>query len=207
MEIGAGELTNICEILKKNKNINFEHVLALDLSLPRLICGNNLLNKNSIYIDYCINSNAENIPLGENSIDLLFTVHCLEQVPYIARNIIKEMIRVANKYVVLIEPSYEFGTEVTRNRIFHKDYIRINQNMFKDLDAEIIYREKNRLSSYISSSEIIILKKKDFDKPKKFKLICPNCKKDLNLIKKDLVCNKENKIYEKKDGVFVFNQN
>ena len=105
LEIGAGELTNIFEILKKNKKINFENVLALDISLPRLVEGNKFLNKNSIYIDHCISSNAENIPLEDNSIDLLFTVHCLEQVPHIAKNIIREMIRVANNFVVLIEPS------------------------------------------------------------------------------------------------------
>lgn len=205
MEIGAGELTNIFEILKKNKKINFENVLALDISLPRLIVGNNLLKKNLIYIDHCINSNAENIPLGDNSIDLLFTVHCLEQVPHIAKNIIREMIRVANNYVVLIEPSYELGSEVTRNRIFKKDYIKLNKDIFKGLDAEIIYREKNRLSSYISTSEIVILKKKKRkNTPKKFKLVCPTCKKELNLINKNLVCNEENKIYRKKDGVFIF---
>ncbi len=207
LEIGAGELTNIFEILKKNKKINFENVLALDISLPRLIEGNKFLNKNSIYIDHCISSNAENIPLGNNSIDLLFTVHCLEQVPHIAKNILREMIRVANNYVVLIEPSYELGSEVTRNRIFKKDYIKLNKFIFRDLDAEVIYREKNRLSSYISSSEIVILKKKnekEKDAPTKSIFICPSCKKELNLTKNGFVCDVENKKYEKKAGVLLF---
>ncbi len=188
MEVGAGELTNILEIQKKNKKIIFDKVFALDVSLPRLIVGNKFLRENSAKIDYCISSNAEKIPLSDNSIDLLFTIHCLEQVPHLAKNIIKEMLRVAKKYVVLIEPSIEYGSEITRNRIYAKNYVKLNNNMLKDIDAEIIYRELNRLSSFISSSEIVILKKKS--------------SKNLSGTFK---FNPENKAFEKKDGIFIFN--
>ena len=188
MEIGAGELINIFEIQKKNSKIDFYKILALDISLPRLVVGNKFLEENSVKIDYCINSNAEKIPLSDNSIDLLFTIHCLEQVPNLAKNIIKEMLRVAKKYVVLIEPSIEYGSEITRKRIYAKDYVKLNNNMFKDIDAEILYRRLNRLSSYTSSSEIVILKKKS---SKNFS--------------GNFQFNPENKAFQKKDGVFIFN--
>ena len=98
------------------------------------------------------------------------------------------MLRVAKKYVVLIEPSIEYGSEITRKRIYAKDYIKLNNNMFKDMDAEILYRRLNRLSSYTSSSEIVILKKKS---NKNFS--------------GNFQFNPENKEFEKKDGVFIFN--
>lgn len=206
MEIGAGELTNIFEIYKNNnKEIVFDKILALDLSLSRLKSGKKFLNENFFHIDYCIKSNAENIPLSNNSVDLLFTIHCLEQVPHIAKYIIKEMIRVSKKYVVLIEPSYQYGSHVTRKRIFKKNYVKIDNDTFKDLDAKVVYREKNKLSSYTSSSEIVILeknKKKNYSN--NFNFICPICKNSLIENKNSLTCLHDKKIYKKFNEIYLF---
>lgn len=59
------------------------------------------------------NGDARNIPLPDRSVDLAFTVHCLEQIPYDVDLAVREIARVA-KEIVFIEPFGEcqrgFGT-------------------------------------------------------------------------------------------------
>lgn len=52
-------------------------------------------------------ASAEYLPFEDNSMDLIFTVHALEQMPLILDNVIKEMHRVCKIGVLLFEPIYE----------------------------------------------------------------------------------------------------
>ena len=45
--------------------------------------------------------------------------------------IFKELLRVSRKYIILIEPSYEFGTPETRDHIIKKGYLKITKNLLK----------------------------------------------------------------------------
>ena len=114
LEVGAGELTLLVEVLKrirdKNKQIN--QVAALDISLNRLLVGKKLIDNSKVKIDYLAKANAEKIPYKSNSFDFVFTSHCIEQVPHLFKNILDELMRVTRKYVVLVEPSYESGTDI-----------------------------------------------------------------------------------------------
>mgnify|MGYP001185280535 CR=1 FL=1 len=205
MEIGAGELTNFLDIYKKSGN-NFRRMIALDLSFNRLFKGKKFLEDNKFKLDYYLCGNAEKIPLSDDSVDLSYSVHCLEQVPHLAEKIVKEMIRVSKNYIVLIEPSFQFGSIATKNKIFKKGYIRLSDIFFKKFNANIIYRNIDRLSSYTNSAEIIILEKANKkNNGDKFEFICPDCKNILELDKNKLFCKHDNSIYDKKNGIFIFN--
>ena len=157
IEVGAGELTTLYPIIKRVNNLNF--ISALELSPNRLKHGNAFLKKKNIRIDHLIACDASNIPYENNSFDISYTQYCIEQVPHLAKKIIDEMIRISSKYVVIVEPSYQFSNKITRNRILHKGFPMLNDHHFKNLDAKIIYRDGLPFTRYALYAEVTILEK------------------------------------------------
>ena len=110
--------------------------------------------------------------------------------------------RVSKKYVIFIEPSYEFGSEVTRNHIYKKGYPIIKENLFNEKNYKIIFRNSVPIKSYINGTEIIIIKKNKISKNKNNNiLICPRNKKILKIKKNSLICEEENIFYKIKKGI------
>jgi len=83
LEVGAGELTLAADIIKNLKKYFLDYTGALDLSLNRLIAGNEFLKKQNLNIDFVVNGDASNLPFPDNSFDIVYTSHCLEQVPHL----------------------------------------------------------------------------------------------------------------------------
>ena len=83
LEVGAGELTLVAAIIKNLKKYFLDYTGALDLSLNRLIAGNEFIIKQNLNIDFVVNGDASNLPFPDNSFDIVYTSHCLEQVPHL----------------------------------------------------------------------------------------------------------------------------
>ena len=99
---------------------------------------------------------------------MVYTVHVIEQVPSLYLKIVKELVRVSSNIIILIEPSYEFGSSSSKKNIFKKGYTQIRDSDFNRLDYKLIYRDIMELRTYINGSEIVILKKnKNKNKNKK----------------------------------------
>ena len=148
-------------IVKKNLNkygFNLEKQACLDLSIKRLIEGKKRLNfPDNLKL---IQADASSIPISDNEYELAYTCHCLEQVPHIFENCLNEIVRIASKYIVLIEPSFEKSNEITKKHIFKKDYIKINnKKLSKIKNVKKINRFKMPFIQYINGAEIIILEK------------------------------------------------
>ena len=117
-----------------------------------------------------------NTSFPDNSFDMVYTVHVIEQVPSLYLKIVKELVRVSSNIIILIEPSYEFGSNSSKKNIFKKGYTQIRDSDFNRLDYKLIYRDIMELRSYINGSEIVILKKnknKSKKNKNKTKFICP----------------------------------
>jgi len=67
--------------------------------------------------------------------------------------------RVTRKYVVLIEPSYESGTEESKNYLLRKGYLRLSDKLLKKTGYNLIFRKGFPVQQYINGSEIIIFEK------------------------------------------------
>ena len=182
LEVGAGELTTIDELLgklKKSKKTP-KKIGAIDISLKRLIEGKKFSDKKRRNIKLIARADSSKLPFPDNSFDMVYTANCLEQVPELFSKSIKELVRVSSNLIVIIEPSYEFGSDSSRKNIFKKGYTRINDNHFKKLGLKPIYRNKLELRYYISGTEIIILKKNKIKKNiNKSDYICPSSHKNL----------------------------
>ena len=201
LEVGAGELTLIAELLNKLKKKKIKKA-ALDISFQRLLKGKEFLKKKKIKLNYIVKADASIQPFANNSFDIVYTSHCLEQVPHLFNKIVDECVRVSKKYVIFIEPSYEFGSEVTKNHIYKKGYPIIKENLFNEKNYKIIFRNSAPIKSYINGTEIIIIKKNKISKSKNNNvLICPQSKRFLKIKKNSLVCKKKNIFYKIKKGI------
>tara|TARA_Y100001970_G_C14248059_1_gene869703 strand:+ start:738 stop:1787 length:1050 start_codon:yes stop_codon:yes gene_type:complete len=197
LEVGAGELTLIAELLNKlKKKENFKKA-ALDISYHRLNKGQNFLKKKKINLHHIIKGDAANQPFADNSFDIVYTSHCLEQVPHLFNKIVNECVRVSKKYVIFIEPSYEFGSDVTKNHIYKKGYPIIKKKLFSERNYKIIYRNSSPVKSYTNGTEIIILKKnRDKKTITKSLFICPSCRRSLKINNHNLICENENLLFK-----------
>ena len=161
LEVGAGELTQYF-LLKKDldkKNYKIKRSCGLDLSLKRLEAGKEFLNSKNQEIEI-FQADAQKMPFKDNEFDILYTCHCLEQVPHLLEPCLKEMIRVSKKYVILIEPSYEFTNKVTRNHIYKKNYVKIfDKSLDKILKNFKFKRFKMPIFQYVNGAELIMIEK------------------------------------------------
>ena len=174
LEVGAGELTNLDALIKKLKK-KPKKIGAIDISFNRLLKGKRFINKKNRKINLLARADASKLPFSDNSFDMVYTANCLEQVPELFLKSVSELVRVSSGIVVIIEPSFEFGSNSSKNYIFKKGYTKIKANHFKKLNLKPIYRDILEFRYYIAGTEIIILKKKkDIRKNKnKTNFICP----------------------------------
>lgn len=121
LDVGAGELTTLLPIAKRfGKSKKY---IALDLALLRLKKGKPFFEKESGLKVKTIHASAANIQLPDKSVDLVFTAHCLEAMPYDFKKAIDEMCRVSKHWVILIEPSFENGNIHEKIKILGYDYV------------------------------------------------------------------------------------
>ena len=157
IEVGAGELTTLLPVVQKTKKINF--VSGLDLSFNRLKKGKEFFDKYGVNINHLVACDASKLPYRDSSFDLVFSHYCIEQVPALAEKIINEMIRVASKYIIFIEPTYEFSNASTRNKILVKGYPILKRRHFTNNKSKIIYRDGLPFARYSTYAELTILEK------------------------------------------------
>ena len=64
-----------------------------------------------------------NLPLLDNSIDIVYTSHSMEPNGGHEEELLAELYRVTNNYLILLEPAYEFASEEARARMRKHGYV------------------------------------------------------------------------------------
>mgnify|MGYP003942991357 CR=1 FL=1 len=128
LDAGAGELTTTAGIANC---LEVEgQIYAFDISWSRLYVGQKYFkDKTNREINVFI-ADLKNIPVLDDSIDLVYTNHALEPNRGSEDEILSELLRIANKRIVLFEPYYEAGTLQIKDRMDSHNYI-------KDLEGAI----------------------------------------------------------------------
>ena len=203
IEIGAGELTTTHSLLSQLNLKKLKYFGGIDLSFKRLNIGKKFLKKKGFRINFIARANAAEIPFSDNSFDVVYSNYCLEQMPHIFDKIVDEMVRISKKYVVLIEPSYEFGSRASKNKIISKGYPIIKTKNFRNnASYQLLLRKPTPFRRYINGSEIIVLKKK-LKKHLKSEVYykCPVSKKRLFKRKKIFLTKNGNYFYPIKNNI------
>jgi hypothetical protein len=96
---------------------------GFDVSWSRVRLGKDFAGKHRIGADlFC--GDLFNIPLADGSMDVVYTSHSIEPNGGREREAIRELARVAGKWLVLLEPAHEFAPPEARARMEKHGYIR-----------------------------------------------------------------------------------
>jgi hypothetical protein len=123
LEAGIGEGTSLAPILS-HMTMRPTHVLGFDLSLSRLLYARRHLADGGQSEVKLFTADLERIPIATGSVDVVLTVHAVEPNHGHEREILSELLRVARKHLVMIEPSYELASQEARERMNHLGYVR-----------------------------------------------------------------------------------
>ncbi|MBG9754109.1 methyltransferase domain-containing protein [Lysinibacillus sp. RSDA_15] len=183
LEVGVGEATSLLEIIKSSR-VNYDKIFGFDLSWSRIKYAKKLLEEVQLSDVELFTGDLFNMPLANNSIDLVYTVHTLEPNGGKELEALKELYRVANKYVVLVEPYYEGANNEAKERMDRLGYIKGLEDKINQLGYKILLNKAlNNDMNPLNPANIIVIEKQKDDHKSSAILCCPITKSPLKFIK------------------------
>jgi ubiquinone/menaquinone biosynthesis C-methylase UbiE len=207
MDFGCGELTNFYTLIN-NIKIKNKTFFAYDLSFSRIMIGKKFLDKKKKKIELKLfSNNSINIPLPDNSIDVITSCHAIEPNKKNANKILKELWRISKKKLILLEPNNQLGDKLIKQRFKEHNYILDLEEKIKKITPNYKIIDNKIFFNPLNPSSIFILEKNS-NKSNKFNFLNP---KDSN----DILKKKLNFFYSKKTGqmfpivddIIIFNKN
>ncbi len=179
LEAGVGEATSLNFVMQYLKNKE-AHVYGFDLAPSRIKKGIQYLDKYNMNANLFV-ANLLETPFQDNAFDIVYTIHALEPNTNNAMQIVRELLRITNKYLILFEPSYELGNQATKENIEKHKYIRNLYNDVKSIpNINILKYELCPIGTYSNNPAIMVIKKQDTTKSiNEKKYACPICHKPL----------------------------
>jgi len=166
LEVGVGEATTLTSVIKSLK-VKPKKCLGFDISWSRIKVANQWLFDNSEKAELFVGDMFD-IPLSDNSIDVVFSSHSLEPNGGNEERLMRECYRVAKKAVLFIEPIYELASKEAKRRMRKHCYISGILNIAKRNNYEIVnYKLLENVDNYINPlnpTGILSIKKTDYKK-------------------------------------------
>lgn len=158
LEVGSGEATTLAGVLKCLDH-KPKHALGFDISWSRCAHGVTWLADNDISANLFVADLFE-IPLDDSSIDVIYTSHSLEPNGGREKDALKELLRVARRAVVLIEPIYELANAEAQARMRAHGYVRGLREIAENLGASVCdYRLLDYYGNPLNPSGVILIEK------------------------------------------------
>lgn len=158
LEVGVGEATTLAGVLSQLPQMQIA-ALGFDISWSRCAHGRGWLRRMEQRADLFV-ADLFHIPLADDSIDVVYTSHSLEPNGGRELDAIQELLRVARRAVVLVEPIYELAGADAQVRMRSHGYVRDLKAVAESLGCEV---EDYRLLDYsvnpLNPSGVICLMK------------------------------------------------
>ncbi len=180
MEAGVGEATTFSSVIKGLRKKNVARGYAFDLSWSRVAYAKKWLSQNSIDDVTLCTGSLFHIPFADNSIDIVYTSHSIEPNGGFEESILRELHRVARKYLVLLEPDYESATKKGKKRMESHGYCRNLLGACKKLGFHILDHHLFPFSANpLNPTAITIIQKKGHNAAARHIFACPRLKTPL----------------------------
>ncbi len=172
LELGVGEATTINGVLQL-LNTDIGDAYGFDISWSRIAVANHWLHENSQKANLFV-ADLMNIPLADNSIDVVYSSHSLEPNGGNELPCLTECLRIARHAVVLVEPLYELASPEAQQRMRNHGYVQGLKQAAEQLGAEVLdYRLLDITSNPLNPSGVVILHKSSIQNAKSSFWQCP----------------------------------
>ena len=159
LEVGVGDGTTLRGVLSLlGKKVG--RCLGFDLSWSRVSVARKWVGARRAGVDLFVGTLFQ-IPLRNNSIDVVYSHHSLEPNGGREREALRECLRVARRCVVLIEPCYEKAGPAARRRMKYHGYVKNLAGHARKLGARVLHQQlvPEPLNPMNPSSVLILAKK------------------------------------------------
>ncbi|KOP82301.1 hypothetical protein AMS60_07245 [Bacillus sp. FJAT-21945] len=180
LEVGVGEATTLCPTIS-GLNSRPEKCYGFDISWSRIKYANSFVNSLNLDNVKLFTGDLFNTPLKDDSIDIVYTSHSIEPNGGREEEALRELYRITNKFLILLEPSYEFADVKSRQRMLENGYITKLYSTAKKLGFNIIEHKLfgNNSNPLNPTGLMIIRKRKDKNTVVVNPLCCPVTKTDI----------------------------
>ena len=158
LEVGCGNLANAYETKKKyNDRVYYG---GIEISRERISIGLSAFPELA-RDNFTTQSITERTNFSDGEFDIVFSMHCLEQIAYDTKNAISEMHRISNKLIVMIEPVFENGNFLQRSYLMLSDHTRILLQTIYSLNLKLTRNEIcNMQTNLENQSTLLVISKK-----------------------------------------------
>lgn len=202
LEAGVGEATTLANLIPKLQNTP-KKIYGFDLAWSRVRYALEYMKKKNILNSFLFTGDLFNIPLADDSIDIVYTSHSIEPNGGREKEALLELMRITKKYLILLEPAYEFASAEAQKRMEYHGYIKSLYPTAISLGLKVIeHRLFDIYSNPLNPTGLIIIEKdpennNDVRNP----FICPITKTPLELIKNSFFTKEGLLAYPIIDGV------
>ncbi len=182
LEAGVGEATTLGNLIGSLTN-KPKRIYGFDLSWSRIKYANSFLDKVKIKNAELFVGDLFCTPLKDSSVDIVYTSHSIEPNGGKEKEALQELYRITNKYLVLLEPSYELANTEARKRMMSHGYITKLYSTVLELGYDVIEHRLFDVSLNPLNPTGILIIKKDENKQVERPMCCPITKTDIVKIK------------------------
>ena len=178
LEVGAGELTTLVPLVKAIGEKTLK-AYACELTWSRCSVGEEFAKAQGIKIESIVAGSVTDLPYPDNRFDIVYTHYCLEELGGLELKAIGELVRVAKRYVILVEASYEFGHPLQRRKLRAR---RWNLGLVSAIKALKLKLVRHELVPYCTDDlhhgAIFVIEKQEAGTlaADDFVVACPKCK-------------------------------
>jgi hypothetical protein len=139
LEAGVGEATTFAGVIEASRAAR---ALGFDISLSRLLVARAYVAKRRPGASVSLfSADLGFIPLPDAAVDVAYTSYALEPNGGAEMAMLAELLRVARRYLVLVEPSFELGGAATRGHVEKHGYVRGLPAALAALGARVLKHE------------------------------------------------------------------
>jgi len=160
LEVGCGNCINLVNL--KNKFGDKIELFGIDISNQRIEVAKKYFSQKLEGIELYEQSITKKCEKWEdNYFDVVFSMHCLEQISYNCSLALQEMYRLTKKKLIMIEPVFENGNQVQKLYLICVDHNRILIKTIRDLGYKITRNEALDIQSGggLNQSSIVVIEK------------------------------------------------